>query len=144
MPCPPEHLTRDRHLHDVAQLDLFDTRDPHRFSQCPSLASCVVTATGSDFKAILRRMFADVQAKLRLHQCPSPACPQLAFPIRHCLCCPLPLAVNDADFMSSLVESDFLSVLVLLILFRALRLWPCHFFSSSSALLSLPLRLAPR
>ena len=47
-----------------------------------------------------------------------------------CLCCPLPLAVNDADFTSSLL---FGSVLVLLILFLALLLWPCH-FSSSPAL----------
>ena len=40
-----------------------------------------------------------------------------------------------------LVQSDFLSVLVLLILFLALLLWPCH-FSSSSALFSVPLRPA--
>ena len=33
--CPPEFLTCDRQLHDVAQLDLFDTREPHRFFTTP-------------------------------------------------------------------------------------------------------------
>ena len=28
-------MTRDRQLHDVAQFNLFDTRDPHRFFAIP-------------------------------------------------------------------------------------------------------------
>ena len=92
--CPPKHLTRDRQLRDAAQLDLFNTRDPHRFS-------CAVTATGSDFTTILRWMFADSAAVSGV----SPTCiPDSSNGIDlFCLRCPLPLAVNDADFMSSLL-----------------------------------------
>ena len=103
--CP-----RDRQLHDLAQLDLFDTRDPHHFFTVPSTASRMATATGSDFTAILRRMFADgaagdpVPSPVPASRVSSTCIPDSSSGIDlFCLCCQLPLAVNNADFMNSLL-----------------------------------------
>ena len=80
------------------------------FARYPSTASCVVTAIGSDFVTILRLLFVDDAPDGSAHSSVSisglsstcifdspSGIPFLS------LCCPLPLAVVDADFMSSLL-----------------------------------------
>ena len=80
------------------------------FSQYPSTASCVVTATGLDFTTILRRMFADCAASNAVHsevpvsRVSSTCIPDSSSGIDFfSLCYPLPLTVNDADSTSSLL-----------------------------------------
>ena len=83
------------------------------FSRRPSTASCVVAATVSDITAILRRIFADGAAS---DAEPSPApvsgvsstcIPESSSGIGlFCLCCPLPLAVHDADFTSTVPKAS--------------------------------------
>ena len=69
------------------------------FSRCPSIPSCVVTATGADFSAILRLVFAAKALGNAAHSSASGTASAAALFAR---CCPLPLGADDAVFMSSL------------------------------------------
>ena len=80
------------------------------FSRYPSTASCVVIATGSDFTAILRLVFADgALGDVVLSLVPisdvSLVCTlgSVSGTGLFSLCCQLPLAEDDADFMCNLL-----------------------------------------
>ena len=75
----------------------------------PSTASCGVTATGSDFTTILRLVFADAADAALGSVVPisnlSPICIPDSVSVAGLLvlCCPLPVAIDDADFISNLL-----------------------------------------
>ena len=81
---------RDRQLGDVAQFNLFDARDPHRFFTIP--VNCFLRGYGQQFFAGC--LLTVLRATLCFHQCPSPTCPQLAFSIRHLGLTSSPFAVH--------------------------------------------------
>ena len=80
------------------------------FSRYPSTASGEVTATDSDSTTILRLVFADdAPGSVVLSSVPisngSPVCIPDSVSVAglFALCCPLPVAVHDADFISNLL-----------------------------------------
>ena len=97
--CPFERVTRDSTLAILIA-----------FSRYASTTTCVVTATGPDVTTTLRLMFAaKTLGNTALESVPicigtpSWASGSASVAGLSTRCCPLPLAVDDVDFMSSLL-----------------------------------------